>query len=193
MDLDISLFFRSLTLLVVLLNPFLMSVYLLDLIERLDNEAFSSVLVRGAGVATLVFWGFAVGGDAIFSQLLQVRFASFLIFGGVLFVIIGLQFAQSGSEALTKLRGKPQHFAGSIAVPFMVGPATVSASVITGARLPLVWALAAIGSAILADRSRSSGAEVALRMGADAQLGAGRTIHRHRGASVGATHRNHCR
>lgn len=149
MDLDISQFVRSTTLLVVLLNPFLMSIYLLDLIKSLDQRLFSSVLVRGSIVATLVFWGFAVGGDAVFSQVLQVRFASFLIFGGVLFVLIALKFAQSGPDSLSQLRGKPEHVAGSIAMPFMVGPATVSASVLTGARLPLVWALASIGSAML--------------------------------------------
>ena len=149
MDLDVSQFVRSTTLLVVLLNPFLMSIYLLDLIKSLDQGVFSSVLVRGSVLATLVFWGFAVGGDAVFSQVFQVRFASFLIFGGVLFVLIALKFAQSGPDSLSQLRGKPEHIAGSIAMPFMVGPATVSASVITGATLPLVWALAAIGSAML--------------------------------------------
>jgi len=149
MHLDINQFLSSTILLVVLLNPFLMSIYLLDLIESLDERLFSSILMRGSVVAILVFWIFAVGGDAIFSRLFQVRFASFLIFGGVLFVSIALKFAQSGPEALSQLRGKPEHVAGSVAMPFMVGPATVSASVLAGAHLPLVWALASIGSAML--------------------------------------------
>ncbi|MGD8607526.1 MAG: MarC family protein [Myxococcales bacterium] len=145
MHTEIDAFVRSTTLLVVLLNPFLMSIYLLDLIERLDDKTFISTLVRGVTIATVVFSMFAIGGDAVFSELFQVRFASFLIFGGILFVIIGLRFIQAGPEALAELRGHPEHIAGSIAMPFMIGPGTVSASVLAGARLPAVWAVASIG------------------------------------------------
>lgn len=149
MEAELDVFVRSTTLLVVLLNPFLMSVYLIDLIESLDDKTFFSTLVRGVVIATTVFCLFAIGGDAIFSELLQVRFASFLIFGGIVFIVIGLRFIQVGPEALSELRGRPEHIAGSIAMPFMIGPGTVSASVLAGARLPVLWALAAIGAAML--------------------------------------------
>lgn len=142
-------FIESASLLMVLLNPFLMSIYLLDLIETLEDRVFMSTLARGAAIATVVFCAFAAGGDAIFSKLLQVRFASFLIFGGILFLMIGLRFALQGTATLVQLRGAPEHIAGSIAMPFMVGPGTVSASVLAGARLPLPWALLAIGTAML--------------------------------------------
>ena len=135
---------RSAALLAVLLNPFLMSIYLLDLIEGLDARTFRSALVRGALIATVVFCLFAVGGDSVFRDLLNVRFASFLIFGGILFLLIALRFIQLGPQALSELRGDPEHIAGSIAMPFMVGPGTVSASVLIGARQPLPWALVAI-------------------------------------------------
>lgn len=142
-------FLESMSLLIVLLNPFLMSIYLLDLIESLDDRVFMSTLARGALIATAVFCAFATGGDAIFSEFLQVRFASFLIFGGVLFLLIGLRFALQGTATLVQLRGAPEHIAGSIAMPFMVGPGTVSASVLCGARLPLGWALVAITAAMV--------------------------------------------
>ncbi len=142
-------FVKSAALLAVLLNPFLMSIYLLDLIESLDDNTFARTLVRGAVIATGVFCVFAAGGDAIFSDLLQVRFASFLIFGGVLFLLIGIRFAQQGPAALSQLRGSPEHLAGSVAMPFMVGPGTVSASILAGARLPLHWALLSIVAGML--------------------------------------------
>lgn len=142
-------FVNSVALLVVLLNPFLMSVYLLDLIESLDDRTFAAILLRGSLIASTVFGVFAVGGDAIFQDLLQVRFASFLIFGGVLFLLIGVRFAQHGPAALTQLRGAPEHLAGSVAMPFMVGPGTVSASILAGARLPVHWALLAIVCAMV--------------------------------------------
>jgi small neutral amino acid transporter SnatA (MarC family) len=141
-------FLGAMLLLLMLLNPFLMSIYLLDLIESLDNRTFRRLLVRGATIATAVFCVFAVGGDALFTTVFQVRFAAFLIFGGVLFLVIGLRFAQVGPAALAQMRGEPEHIAGSIAMPFMVGPGTVSASVLAGARLTLPWALIAIVSAM---------------------------------------------
>ena len=42
------------------------------------------------------------------------------------------------------VRGNPEHLAGSIAMPFMIGPGTVSASVVVGARLPMTGAIAVI-------------------------------------------------
>ena len=147
-ELDLDAFVRSTTLLVVLLNPFLMSIYLLDIIERLDQQAFLSTVTRGALIATAVFCVFAVGGDAIFSDVFQLRFASFLIFGGVVFTMVALRFIQVGPQALTELRGDPEHIAGSIAMPFLIGPATVSASVLAGAHLPVVWAVTSIVTAM---------------------------------------------
>lgn len=148
MDADIESFVKSTTLLVVLLNPFLMSIYLLDLIENLDDKTFFSTLARSVIIATTVFCVFALGGDAIFSDVFHVRFASFLIFGGIVFVMIGFRFIQVGPEALAELRGHPEHIAGSIAMPFMIGPGTVSASVLAGARLPAMSAVASISVAM---------------------------------------------
>jgi len=149
MEADFNTFARSTALLVVLLNPFLMSVYLLDLIEKLDDETFFATLIRGVVIATIVFSLFALGGDAIFSDLFQVRFASFLIFGGIVFLVVGLRFILAGPQALAELRGDPEHVAGSIAMPFMIGPATVSASVLAGARLPILWAVGSIAAAMV--------------------------------------------
>lgn len=139
---------QGMMLLLVLLNPFLMAVYLLDLIEELDTRTFFLILLRGVAIAFAVFCVFTIGGDFIFRDLFQVRFASFQVFGGVLFLIIGVRFVQVGPGALSQMRGKPGHIAGSIAMPFMVGPGTVSASVVIGARLTLPFAVLAIAAAM---------------------------------------------
>jgi len=141
-------FVNSIELLLLLLNPFLMSIYLIDLIEQFNFQKFIRVLVRGASISTFVFIVFAWLGDAIFSDLLHVRFASFLIFGGVIFGIVGIRFVFSGTEALQSLRGNPEHIAGSIAMPFMIGPGTVSASVLAGTKLTPIWASIAIATAL---------------------------------------------
>lgn len=149
MEVDLEAFIKSVTMLVVLLNPLLMSIYLMDLIQGLEGRVFVSTLVRGSLIATVVFCLFAIAGDSLFRDVFQVRFASFLIFGGLLFVLIGIQFVHRGPEALSNLRGQPEHLAGSIAMPFMVGPGTVSASVLAGARLPVTWSFVAIGLAMV--------------------------------------------
>jgi len=125
----------SFLLLFALLNPFLMSIYLIDRITDLGTRVFVRVLARGAMISGVVFMLFAWGGDAIFSQYLQVRFASFQVFGGIVFLLIGVRFVFSGADAMRTVRGQPEHIAGSIAMPFTIGPGTVSASVVIGARL----------------------------------------------------------
>jgi small neutral amino acid transporter SnatA (MarC family) len=64
----------------------------------------------------------------------RVEQASFQIFGGVVFVIIGLQFVFHGPSAITALRGPTGHLAGAIAMPVLIGPGTISASMIIGKR-----------------------------------------------------------
>lgn len=141
---------RSAALLFALLNPFLMTIYLLDLIRDLDAPTFRRVLLRGALISALVFVGFALTGDLLFRELLQVRFASFQIFGGVIFLLIGIRFVMQGPGAIEQLRGEPEHVAGSIALPFMIGPGTVSASVLAGTRLPPHLAVTAVIVALTA-------------------------------------------
>lgn len=136
-------FISSVVLLLMLLNPFLLIIYLIDLIQELDAREFTRVLIRAGMISAGVFAVFALLGDAIFNDLLQARFASFQIFGGVIFLLIGIQFVFNGPGALRKIRGAPEHIAGAIAMPIMIGPGTVSASILAGSRLPA--ALAVIG------------------------------------------------
>ncbi|ERT09249.1 marC integral membrane family protein [Lyngbya aestuarii BL J] len=133
---------NSSALLLVLLNPFLMSIYLMDLIQKFDLRTFSIYLLRGTLISAIVFITFAWTGETVFQKILQVRFESFIIFGGIIFLIIGLRFFFGGSDAIGQLRGQPRGVAITIAMPYMIGPGTVSASVIAGSRLsPLFSAL----------------------------------------------------
>jgi multiple antibiotic resistance protein len=142
---------KSFLLLFALLNPFLMSIYLLDLIHDLRAKVFANVLARGSLIAGVAFAIFAWSGDAIFSRYLQVRFASFQVFGGVVFLLIGIRFVFEGVKAVRGLRGDAaEHLAGSVAMPFMIGPGTLSASVVIGARLPVLGAIAVIFATLLA-------------------------------------------
>jgi len=127
-------FVHSTTLLLALLNPFLVIIYLIDVLQKLDGRRFARVLFRAGVIASGVFCLFAIMGDAIFTRVMQVEFASFKIFGGVVFLLIGIQFVFKGPNAIEMLRGESQHLAGAIAMPVLIGPGTISASVVIGQR-----------------------------------------------------------
>lgn len=141
---ELAITIESSLFLLVLLNPFLLSIYLLDLVEKLSLAQLGKVLFRASVISGLVFCMFAWSGDALLTRLLRVRFASFMLFGGIVFLLIGIRFVLLGGEAIRSLRGPAEHVAGSIAMPFMIGPGTVSASVIAGTRVPLFFAVLSI-------------------------------------------------
>jgi len=146
---DMTDFIKSSTLLLMLLNPFLVVVYLIDVMQKLERRMFRQVLFRAAIIASIVFSIFAILGDAVFSEIVQVEFASFQIFGGIVFLLIGLQFVFRGPQAIEILRGESEHLAGAIAMPVLIGPGTISASVIIGKRLDPLMACIGIFSAVI--------------------------------------------
>lgn len=142
-------FIRSTILLLLLLNPFLVIVYLTDVVQKLSRAQFNRVLLRAGIISCVVFCIFAVLGDAIFSSFLQVEFASFQVFGGVVFLLIGIQFVFRGPTAIEILRGESEHIAGAIAMPVLIGPGTISASVVIGERHEIWEACLAVLVAVI--------------------------------------------
>lgn len=142
-------FVRSVILLLVLLNPFLLIVYLIDIVKKKPFKIFSSVLVRAGIISFIVFSAFALLGDSIFDNVFQARFASFQIFGGIVFLITGLQFVFKGNASIETLRGESKHVAGAIAMPIFIGPGTITYSVIIGERHDKITAVIAIAIAII--------------------------------------------
>jgi small neutral amino acid transporter SnatA (MarC family) len=122
------------SLLFALINPFLVIVYLIDVLEKLESQSFKKVLFRAGLIAGAVFCCFAILGDAIFSRIIHAEFASFQIFGGIVILLIGVQFVFRGPSAIGVLRGESEHIAGAIAMPVLIGPGSVSASIIIGER-----------------------------------------------------------
>lgn len=143
--------FESGTLLLVLLNPFALSAYLIELIRTLDRVTFARVVLRAALISGAVFTAFALSGNAFFERILQVRFAAFQIFGGILFLVIAVRFVVRGGQvALEGLRGdNPEHLAGAVAMPFMIGPGTVGGSVVAGSRHGALAVVSIVGALAL--------------------------------------------
>ena len=142
-------YLRPALLLFALLNPFLLVVYLIDLFEKVPKASFDAIMLRAAVISVVVFCAFAVVGDVIFSELLQARFASFQVFGGIVFVVIGLRFVFEGNLAIPALRGEGAHVAGAVAMPVMIGPGTIGASVVAGQKLGPVMGSVTIVTVVL--------------------------------------------
>ncbi|MFW5887081.1 MAG: MarC family protein [Bacteroidota bacterium] len=130
--------------LLVLLNPFLVVVYLIEVMEKLPFSQFKNILLRAGLLSYIVFTLFAIIGDTIFQNIIQAEFASFQIFGGIVFLLIGIQFVFKGGSAIEGLRGESRQIAGAIAMPILIGPGTISFSVIIGKRLNKVDSALAI-------------------------------------------------
>jgi small neutral amino acid transporter SnatA (MarC family) len=133
---------------------------LIDIFRGNSLPTVASIVIRAALISGIVFGVFAYTGEAVFTQVLQVRFAAFQVFGGLLFLLVALRFMLSGSATLVTLRGEPGQIAGAVAMPFMIGPGTVSAATMAALRLPLLAAAAAIllgvaGTATSCSSSRS--------------------------------------
>jgi small neutral amino acid transporter SnatA (MarC family) len=141
-------FLESAALLLALLNPFLVIIYLIDVVQKLEKKQFNRVLIRAGLIATVVFWCFALLGDALFSKLISADFASFQIFGVIIFLLIGLQFVFRGISAIEMLRGESEHIVGAIAMPVLIGPGTISASVIVGEKHDPLFACSVVFAAV---------------------------------------------
>jgi len=140
---------NSVALLLVLLNPFLLVIYLTDIVQKLDQRTFNRVLARASGISIVAFCCFAILGDAVFVRFMQVEFASFQIFGGIVFLLIGIQFVFRGPATIEILRGESRHIAGAIAMPVFIGPGTISACIVIGKRHDPLTACALVTIAVL--------------------------------------------
>ncbi|MFT7032603.1 MAG: multiple antibiotic resistance protein [Cyclobacteriaceae bacterium] len=139
-----QLFFDSLGLMLFMLNPFLLIIYLIDLVEELDSKTFRRVLLRAALISTGCYIVFALIGDKLFDTIFNADFASFQIFGGIIFLITGIRYVFEGNKAVKKLRGEASYLQGGIVMPIMVGPGTISASIMIGQRVDTVESVSII-------------------------------------------------
>ena len=140
---------KSAILLFTLLNPFLVSVYLVEMVKELRVNQFARILAYAGLVAIIVYVCFAVVGDVIFGEIVQAEFASFQIFGGVILLIIGLQFVFRGPMGMTLLKSKSGYSVGAVAMPVLIGPGTISASLVIGKRHDPLEAIFVIAVAVV--------------------------------------------
>lgn len=124
----------------VLLNPFALFIYLQPISRELATWTFMKVIIRASLLSLAIFIFFAFSGEYIFSEILQIRFDAFRIFGGVVFFIIAVMYIVHGRKAIIEMREDLHELANEIALPFIVGAGTISYSVIIGHRFMMMKA-----------------------------------------------------
>jgi multiple antibiotic resistance protein len=124
----------------VLLNPIALYIYLQPVSRELATWTFMKVLIRASLLSLAIFAFFAYSGDYIFSEILQIRFEAFRIFGGIVFFIIAVMYIVHGRKAIIEMREDIHDLANEIALPFMVGAGTISYSVIIGHKFLMLQA-----------------------------------------------------
>jgi multiple antibiotic resistance protein len=119
-----------------LLNPFALFIYLRPVMVGLSGKAFAKVLLQASVISLLIYFIFAVSGIFLFEKILQIKFESFRIFGGLVISALALMVILTGKHALIHIKEDLDDLASEIALPYMVGAGTISLSIIIGNTLP---------------------------------------------------------
>lgn len=142
------MFAKSVLLIFILLNPFILSVYLEQILKVLSLREFSRQMIRAGVISLVVFLLFAWGGEAVFQNVMQVSFAAFLVFGGIIFLVVGIRLILGAKHPIQALDPESGEVSGAIAMPFIVGPGTISAAVFAGSELGMTQASMAIAAGL---------------------------------------------
>lgn len=118
----------------VLLSPFALFLYLRPVMKELSHRDFINLLFKATSISFVIFFVFLLSGDFVFRQVLSINFESFRIFGGIIIFSIAYLFIMKGQKAFFHLKGSLDDLAAEIALPFLVGAATISLTILMGNR-----------------------------------------------------------
>jgi multiple antibiotic resistance protein len=130
----------------VLMNPIALFVYIIPLKRDLGFDNFLKVLKKASFISFVIFAVFAVFGTFIFTDIFQIRFSSFRLFGGVLLVAFALKFILQGNQAMIDTKGQLDSIASEVALPYMVGSTTIALAILMGNRFGPLTAVSMIGA-----------------------------------------------
>ena len=121
-----------------LLSPFALFIYLRPIMKDLSHQDFIKVLSKATVISYLIFFIFLASGDFIFREILDINFEAFRIFGGIIIFSIAYLFIIKGQRGFFQLRGSLDDLASEIALPFFVGAATISLTILMGQQFSLI-------------------------------------------------------
>ncbi|MGM0510685.1 MAG: MarC family protein, partial [Thermoplasmatota archaeon] len=133
----------------VMLNPFAIFVYVKNVREELPDPDYYSVLLKANVISFIVYFFFAAFGGFLFNKIFNIDFESFRIFGGIVLLSLALVIIIQGRKSVVTLKGSLDDIASEVAIPFMVGPGTISVSIIIGNEFDIVTSVLIIALAML--------------------------------------------
>ncbi len=114
------------------MNPIALYLYLEPVERALKRKQFLYVLLKACLISFFIYIFFAFTGTFIFEDILMVNYESFRIFGGTIVFGISWIFIIKGEKALIHIKENLDDIANEIALPFMVGAASISLAILIG-------------------------------------------------------------
>lgn len=133
----------------VLINPIVTFIYLQPVIKRMKKKDLRRVIASGSLVALIVFCVFALVGNVFFKEVLQVRFDSFRIFGGLIITYYAFAMIAQGRTSLITYDDDHSRLANQIAMPILIGVGTIALSIVIGNKFSPAGSFFVIGVALL--------------------------------------------
>ncbi len=127
----------SIVIFLFLLNPFGLFLYLGPVMKSLTNREFREVLLKASIISFMIFLVFAVLQDFLFDFIFDINFNSFRVFGGIIIFSIAYLFIMKGEKAFIQLKGSLMEIANQVALPYMVGAATISLVILMSEKFTL--------------------------------------------------------
>ena len=115
-----------------ILNPFSLCQYLSQMAEQLDVCVFIGIVVRAMIISFAAFVFFALTGERFLIRLLSVCPEALRVFGGIIFLIVGYNYATKGYRATELLRGPVEDLPSAVALPFMIRAGTITEAILLG-------------------------------------------------------------
>lgn len=135
----------------IMLNPFALFLYLQPIMDDLTHDKFMHVLFKATAISTGVFALFVISSDFLFERVFMIHFDSFRIFGGIIIFSYAYYFIIKGGKALIFVKENLDDLASEIALPFMVGPGTISLAILLSYEFPIHMGLVGLGIVMLAN------------------------------------------
>ncbi len=133
----------------VMLNPFALFVYVKNVREELPDSDYYRVLIKANIQSFIIYSIFAVTGGFLFYHVFRINFESFRIFGGIVLFALGLVIIIQGRKSVITLKGNLDDIASEVAIPFIVGPGSITVSIIIGNEFPTPFDIGIIALAMI--------------------------------------------
>ncbi|CAN5635028.1 MarC family protein [soil metagenome] len=133
----------------VLLNPFALFTYLQPIMKELRPKTFLKVFFEASLISFAIYYLFALTGFYLFEHIFQIHFEAFRIFGGIVIVSFALLFIVQGKKSFVTIKGDLDGLASEIALPFMVGAATIALSILIGERFSSMQSLFILSAVLI--------------------------------------------